>query len=64
MKFQEKAVKVFESSWIKGKTVVLVSHSMETINRYCKRSAYLKNGELIFLGDTAEAIALYQKDNQ
>src|SRR5687767_9769939 len=29
MKFQEKAIKVFESSWIEGKTVILVSHSME-----------------------------------
>ena len=29
MKFREKAVKVFESSWIQGKTVVLVSHGME-----------------------------------
>jgi len=63
MKFQEKAVKVFESSWIKGKTVVLVSHTMDTIKRYCKRSAYLKSGELIFLGETEKAIDLYLKDN-
>ncbi len=64
MKFQEKAVKVFESSWIKGKTVILVSHTMDTIKRYCKRSAYLKSGELIFLGETEKAIELYLKDNE
>lgn len=63
MKFQEKAVRVFESSWIKGKTVILVSHTMDTIKRYCTRSAYLKSGELVFLGDTNQAIELYQKDN-
>jgi len=63
MKFQEKAVKVFESSWIKGKTVVLVSHTMDTIRKYCKRSAYLKSGELIFLGETEKAIDLYLTDN-
>jgi ABC-2 type transport system ATP-binding protein len=63
MKFQEKAVKVFESSWIKGKTVILVSHTMDTIKRYCQRSAYLKSGELIFLGETEKAIDLYLKDN-
>src|SRR5215467_3420184 len=31
MKFQEKAIKIFESSWIEGKTVVLVSHGMQVI---------------------------------
>lgn len=63
MKFQEKAVKVFESSWIKGKTVVLVSHGMETIRKYCKRTAFMKNGELKFIGDTEKAIELYMEDN-
>lgn len=63
MKFQEKAVKVFESSWIEGKTVILVSHSMETIRKYCKRAAFMKNGELKFIGDTEEAVRLYTEDN-
>lgn len=63
VKFQEKAIKVFESSWIEGKTVVLVSHSMEVIRKYCKRAAFMKNGELKFLGDTEKAIALYMEDN-
>jgi ABC-2 type transport system ATP-binding protein len=64
MKFQEKAVKVFESSWIKGKTVVLVSHTMDIIQKYCQRSAYLKKGELIFFGETKKALELYLHDNQ
>src|SRR4051812_27849 len=34
MKFQEKAIKVFESSWIENKTVILVSHSMDIIQKY------------------------------
>lgn len=64
MKFQEKAIKVFESSWIKGKTVILVSHTMDVIQKYCKHSAYLKNGELLYFGETAKAIELYLQDNQ
>ena len=64
MKFQEKAIKVFESSWIKGKTVVLVSHSMEVIRKYCSRAAFMKNGELVYFGDTDKAIELYTEDNQ
>lgn len=63
MKFQEKAVKVFESSWIAGKTVILVSHTMETIQKYCNRAAYMKNGSLIYFGDTQKAIDMYVQDN-
>jgi ABC-2 type transport system ATP-binding protein len=63
MKFQEKAVKVFESSWIEGKTVILVSHGMQVIQQYCKRAAYMKNGQIVFFGDTKTAIEMYQADN-
>jgi ABC-type polysaccharide/polyol phosphate transport system ATPase subunit len=63
MKFQEKAVRVFESSWIEGKTVILVSHTMETIQKYCNRAAFMKNGSLVYFGDTATAIEQYVQDN-
>ncbi|MBN8862745.1 MAG: ABC transporter ATP-binding protein [Sphingobacteriales bacterium] len=64
MKFQEKAVKVFEGSWIEGKTVVLISHSMEVIQKYCKRVGFMKNGELVYFGDPDKAIEMYLADNQ
>ena len=64
VKFQEKAIKVFESSWIKGKTVVLVSHSMDVIRSYCKKAAFMKQGSLVYYGDTEKAIELYIQDNQ
>ena len=59
VKFQEKAVKVFEKSWIDGKTVVLISHSMHTIEKYCSRVAYMHKGELLFYGDAKTAIEMY-----
>ena len=62
-KFQEKAVKVFESSWIEGKTVVLVSHSMDVIQKYCTRAAFMRKGELVYFGDTGKAISMYMEDN-
>lgn len=62
-KFQEKAVRVFESSWIEGKTVILVSHSMEVIEKYCSRAAFMRQGQLVFFGDTNEAIRMYMEDN-
>ncbi len=64
MKFQEKAIKVFESSWIEGKTVILISHSMEVIRKYCNRTAFMKNGAIEYMGDTGKAIELYTADNQ
>lgn len=63
IKFQEKAIKVFEKSWIDGKTVVLVSHSMDVIKKYCQRVAYLKNGVLEYLGDPETAINMYLAEN-
>jgi ABC-2 type transport system ATP-binding protein len=63
MKFQEKAIKVFESSWIEGKTVILVSHGMEVIKKYCNRAAFMKNGSLVYFGDTEKAIQMYVDDN-
>jgi ABC-2 type transport system ATP-binding protein len=63
LKFQEKAIKVFESSWIEGKTVILVSHAMATIQKYCTRAAFMKHGTLEFFGDTDKAIELYMEDN-
>jgi len=63
IRFREKAIRVFESSWIEGKTVVLVSHSMDVIEKYCTRAALMRHGQLIFVGNTREAIDLYLRDN-
>jgi ABC-2 type transport system ATP-binding protein len=62
-KFQEKAIKIFEKSWIEGKTVILISHSMETIKKYCQRVAYIKHGELKHVGEPEETIKMYLTDN-
>ena len=64
IRFQEKAVKIFESSWITGKTVILVSHTMENIAKYCSKTAYMKNGRLAYFGSTDAAIDMYLTDNR
>ncbi len=64
MKFQEKAIKIFESSWIEGKTVVLVSHGMNIIGKYCNRAVFMKDGRIEFFGETEKAIELYTLDNR
>ena len=63
VKFQEKAIKIFEKSWIENKTVVLISHAMPVIEKYCQRVAYMKQGNLEYIGDPKKAIEMYLNDN-
>ncbi len=62
-KFKKKAIEVMEKSWIDGRTIIMVSHSLTNISKYCKRAIYLKNGEIAFLGDAKTAIKMYNEDN-
>ncbi len=61
-KFFEKAVRVIEKSWLEGRTTVIVSHNMALIEKYCKRVAYLKKGDLIYFGDAKTAIDMYMAE--
>lgn len=63
MAFQEKCLnKMRESVTAEGKTVLYVSHNMNTIRELCSRCIVLDRGHLIFDGDVEEAIALYMGD--
>ena len=64
MKFQQKAIDVFESSFLNGRTVILVSHTLDVIQKYCPKTAYMRKGELVYFGETSKAIELYMQDNQ
>jgi ABC-2 type transport system ATP-binding protein len=64
IKFQEKAIKIFEKSWIEQKTVVLISHNMDVIKNYCQRVGYIKNGNMEYIGEPETAINMYLVDNQ
>lgn len=61
--FRKKATAELEKSWINGRTVILVSHSMDNIRAYCNRVVYMKNGKAAFIGDADAAIRLYYADN-
>jgi len=61
--FRKKAIKVFENNWLKGRTVVMVSHSLANIKKYCNKTIFLKNGNIEFFGDTKTAIKMYEDSN-
>ena len=60
MAFQKKCLtKMKEASQIDKRTVLYVSHNMNTIRQLCNRCIVLKKGRIIFDGDVEEAIGLY-----
>lgn len=60
-KFRSKATKVLEENLIKGRTVIIVSHSPALIKQYCDKAILLHKGKLVFLGDPEEAIKQYNE---
>ena len=62
MKFQQKCLgKMSDVSQEEGRTVLYVSHNMNTIRQLCSRCIVLDHGKVIFDGDVEEAINIYMK---
>ena len=60
MQFQQKCLNKMKSlATQEGKTILYVSHNMNTIRQLCDRCIVLKNGRVIFDGDTEKAIQIY-----
>ena len=58
--FQEKCLEGMQKAATeKGRTVLYVSHNMNTIRRLCSRCIVMEEGKIIFDGDVEEAIHLY-----
>lgn len=60
MKFQQKCLgKMGEVSESDGRTVLYVSHNMNTIRQLCTRCIVLDHGTVVFDGDVEQAIDIY-----
>lgn len=60
MAFQKKCLdKMRDAAEKQGRTVLYVSHNMNTIRQLCKRCIVLDKGKVVFEGDVEEAIAIY-----
>jgi ABC-type polysaccharide/polyol phosphate transport system ATPase subunit len=57
--FQKKSFDAIMDFKKRGKSVILVSHEMNTIHKYCDRALFLKNGKVDKIGTPDEAIASY-----
>jgi len=52
--FQQKCADAFREMKATGKTVVLVTHEMTTVEEYCHRAMLIEGGEIRAIGDPAE----------
>lgn len=59
--FQEKCFQKFRDFKAAGKTVILVSHSMATVEEMCDHAAWINKGTLMTAGDAAPTIAAYRE---
>ena len=65
MAFQKKCLeKMNKVSEEEGRTILYVSHNMNTIRQLCDRCVVMDHGKLIFDGDVEKAIDLYMSAGQ
>jgi ABC-2 type transport system ATP-binding protein len=61
--FQQKCADAFHAMKARGKTIVLVTHEMATVEEYCHRAMLIDGGHIRQLGDPAETGREYLKLN-
>jgi ABC-type polysaccharide/polyol phosphate transport system ATPase subunit len=61
--FQQKCADAFRAMKEKGKTIVLVTHEMSTVEEYCHRAMLIDGGKIRQIGDPAETGREYLKLN-
>ena len=65
MAFQKKCIeKMNQVSKDEGRTILYVSHNMNTIRQLCNRVVVLDHGKVIFNGDVEEGIGIYLQKGQ
>ena len=58
--FKEKCYGIYERFRSKNKVILMVSHDMNQIKRFCSKAMLIENGEIMAIGPPAEIIRTYQ----
>ncbi len=61
--FQKKAIGKMQDVARGGRTVLFVSHSMDSVSKLCTSAIIMQQGKMVFQGDTQKAIALYMENS-
>lgn len=57
--FKKKADELFHNRFVKGKTIIHVSHQLDSIKKYCDRVMLLDKGKVVKIGTPDEVLADY-----
>ncbi len=61
--FQSKCLEEFRKYKAMGRTVVLVTHDVDVVRRYCDRAMLLRQGKIVSIGDVNKVVDQYVFDN-
>lgn len=61
--FQRKCLDVFEQYKAEGQTVILVTHDMETVRKFCNKALLLDDGKIKQIGNPHQVAATYSELN-
>lgn len=61
--FQKKCMAVFREYRDNEQTIVLVTHSMDSVTSLCNRALMLEDGKIVAIGDVKKVAEAYQKSN-
>lgn len=62
--FQQKCIDVFETYKANKQTIVLVTHDMSVVERFCNRALMLKDGDIVKIGSPREVAHMYSETNK
>lgn len=62
--FQRKCLDVFEQYKAQKQTVILVTHDMETVKRFCNRAMLINEGKITEIGNPQKVASKYSQLNQ
>lgn len=62
--FQQKCLDIFDKYKKEKQTVILVTHDMETVKKYCNRALLINEGQIIETGEPYSVANKYTKLNQ
>ena len=61
--FQRKCIDALRKARSEGRTILLVTHDMNAVQRFCDRAMLIDGGELIAIGDPREVSRRYEEVN-
>jgi ABC-2 type transport system ATP-binding protein len=62
--FQRKCLDVFETYKAERQTIVLVTHDMETVRKYCTNAIFIDSGKIVYSGEPRMAASKYSESNR